>query len=142
MSKIEYQKLEKVLARMQERHADYMDMGMRPELRESDKESIKESLIQRFETCYDTLWKYLKIHLENQGLPNIPNSPRGIFRVAYENSLIKNLEEWIDDENSYYQARRDTTHDYSEEKAENALKKITNFVEDAEELFQMLSEET
>ncbi len=142
MTRVDYKKLEKALARLQERYADYTDMGMRPELRESDKESIKESLIQRFETCYDTLWKSLKIYLEDQGLPNIPSSPRGIFRAAHENNVIKNLEEWINDADSYYQARRDTTHDYSEEKAENALRKISNFVEDAEEIFQILSEET
>ena len=67
-------------------------------------------MIQRFETCYDCLWKVLKRYLsEGLGLPDIPNSPRPIFRLAHENDLFDSpLERWL----QYAEARIDTSHDY------------------------------
>ena len=110
-------------------------MDTRPELRGSDRDSIKESLIQRFEVCFDTLWKFVKRHLEDeQELPKVPNSPRSLFRFAHENGLIdKGILERLFD---YTQARIDTSYDYSMEKAENALSKIGGFILDASEIYQ------
>ena len=46
------------------------------------REAIAESVIQRFETCYDCLWKVLKRYLiEKLGLAEVPNSPNPIFRL-------------------------------------------------------------
>ena len=141
MNEIGYDKLKKSLDRLVDKYADYQEMEQRPELRESDKESIKESLIQRFETCYDTLWKHLKKHLSTQGLIDLPNSPIPIFRLAHKDFIITNLGDWIDRHSSYTKTRTDTAHDYSREKAENALPKISEFIVDVKEICQRLTEE-
>lgn len=137
MSKVNYEKLEKALSRLREKYADYEEMDARPELRESDKDSIKESLIQRFEVCFDTLWKYINRHLEDeQLLVKVPNSPKPLFRFAHERGLIdKDILERLFD---YAQTRIDTSHDYSMEKAENALSKIGDFILDASEIYQTM----
>ena len=122
---------------MKEKYTDYEEMDTRSELRESDKDSIRESLIQRFEVCFDTLWKYINRHLEEeQLLVKVPNSPKPLFRFAHESGLIDNeiLERLFD----YAQARVDTSHDYSLEKAENTLGKISGFIEDASEIYQTM----
>ena len=64
MSEINYDKLKNSLKRLEERYNFYL----KEEGNIKDKdifESIKESCIQRFEVCYDTLWKHLSKYLEN-----------------------------------------------------------------------------
>ena len=104
-----------------------------------DREAVKESVVQRFETCYDTLWKHLKRYLvEELGLPEVPNSPKPVFRLAHENHLFQNIDSWL----SYAQARVDTAHDYSAEKAEASLELMQAFIADAISLYQTLTGET
>ena len=82
-------------------------------------EAMAESVIRRFEICYDTLWKVLRRHLiEELGIAEIPNSPRPIFRIADENRLLAaGVEQW----ELYIRTRIDTTHDYDEGKAARAI---------------------
>ena len=77
-------------------------------------EAMAESVIRRFEICYDTLWKVLRRHLiEELGIVEIPNSPRPIFRIADENRLLAaGVEQW----ELYIRTRIDTTYDYDEGK--------------------------
>ena len=72
--------------------------------------------IQRFETCYDCLWKALKRYLiEELGLADIRNSPKPVFRLAHENDLFASpLEQWM----QYADARIGTSHDYDSKKVE------------------------
>ena len=87
MSKINYEKFKDSLKRVKEQYENYNS-----NIKKFDKlvqEGIKESVIKRFEICNDTLWKYLKKYLyEVEGLVELPNSPNGVFRVAYEAGLI------------------------------------------------------
>ena len=111
------------------------------ELPELMKEAVSESVIQRFEICYDTIrWKILKRHLQEVlGLAEVPNSSRPILRLADSNNLLSSpFSQW----DQYTQARIDTTHDYSGEKAKKALGIVGNFIDDAIGLYQTLTEET
>ena len=111
-------------------------MNDRQYLGDIDKEAISESVIQRFETCYDTLWKHLKRYLiENMGIAEVSNSPKPIFRLAHENYLLSHLENWMD----YANARTATSHDYSFEKVEVTLDLMKRFIQDTIELYQTLS---
>lgn len=130
---IDYDKFQKSLKHLEEQYKNYLTLDEKDYLSEIDKEGIAESVIQRFETCYDTLWKVLKRYLnEELGVPEVPNSPKPIFRIAAENKLFNTDEvQWI----KYADARIGTSHDYSGEKAENALELMNSFIEDAIDLF-------
>ena len=70
---------------------------------------MAESVIQRFETCYDALWKVLRRHLiEVFGIAEVPNSPRPILRIADQNGLLAaGADQW----ELYAQTRIDTSHE-------------------------------
>lgn len=104
------------------------------------KEAVKESVIQRFETCYDCMWKVMKRYLfEALGIPEVPNSPKPIIRLAGENRMFRSsLEKWL----TYADARISTSHDYSGEKAEAALTLMADFIDDAISLYQTMSGES
>ncbi len=103
------------------------------------QEGMAESVIQRFETCYDALWKVLRRHLvEALGIVEAPTSPVQIFRVADENRLLAaGVDQW----RRYVQARIDTTHDYDGEKAANAIALMPEFIVDAVDLYSAMTGE-
>ena len=137
MSNVNYEKLELTLARLQEKYANYQDMDARPELRESDKDSIRESLIQRYAACFDTLSRHIRKNLaEHQLLVHVPDSPKPLFRLAHETGLIdKEILERLFD---YARTRVHIGHDYSMENTEDALSKIDGFIQDASEIYQTM----
>ncbi len=62
-------------------------------------------------------------------------SPKSIMRLAFESGVISNVENWID----YINARQDTSHDYSGEKADRVLEIVNDFYNDAVALYQKMS---
>lgn len=137
---IDYDKFEKALKHLQLQFMNYQQLDQRPELSEIDREAIAESVIQRFETCYDMLWKHLKRYLIAElGLPEVPNSPKPVFRLAAENNLFRaTVESWL----RYADARTGTAHDYSGEKAQACLDLMDAFLDEAVDLFQTLTGKT
>lgn len=137
---IDYSKLQKSLKHLEMQYENYSNAQYRTELSELDKEGIAESTIQRFETCYDTLWKILKRYLiEELGIPEIPNSPKPILRIAFDNQLFSSpIEQWL----KYADARIDTAHDYDEEKAMQCLALMQDFIDDAIGLYQTMTGKT
>ncbi len=121
---------------LQHEHRKHLD----PALPQFIHEGMAESVIQRFETCYDALHKVLRRYLQEElGVAEAPRSPRPIFRLADANNLLSSpFPQW----NEYIQARIDTTHDYSGEKAEQALALVDDFVDDAIGLYQTMTGET
>ncbi|MGD0090487.1 MAG: nucleotidyltransferase substrate binding protein [Planctomycetota bacterium] len=134
---IDYDKLQKSLKHLELQFANYQLAKDRPELAEIDREAIAESVIQRFETCYDTLWKDLKRYLiEETGLADLPNSPKPILKLAAQNDLFaSSVEQWL----KYADARTDTAHDYSGEKAAATLSIVGDFIDDAIGLYQTMT---
>jgi nucleotidyltransferase substrate binding protein (TIGR01987 family) len=105
-----------------------------------DREAIAESVIQRFETAYDTLWKDLKRHLiDALGLADVPSSPKPILKLAGENGLLTApVATWLE----YADARTRTAHDYSGEKAAETLVIVDSFIQDAISIYQMIAGKT
>ena len=103
------------------------------------REAVDESVIQRFEVCYDTLWKSLRRHLiEEQGLPEVAASPRPVFRLAGETGVLTSpVERWME----YVNLRIGTAHDYSSEKAATMLERADDFIADAIDLYQAMTGE-
>lgn len=136
MSKVEYEKFKDSLDRLKEQyeflhtHAQTLD--------NQSREAFRDSVIKRFEICYDTLLKHLKKYLDNEQLltDGAPNSPRKIFRLAHEAYLID--KDALKNFFSYMQTRIDTAHDYSLKKAENSLDNIGRFIEDATDLYEAI----
>ena len=102
-------------------------------------EGIDESVIQRFEVCYDTLWKTLRRFLiDEMGFATVPGSPRAIVRLAGDNGLLESpIERWME----YINLRIGTAHDYSGEKAAAALERVDDFIADAIRLFETVTGE-
>ena len=133
---IDYGKFEKSLKHLEAQLRNFRSLAERPELNAIDREAIAESVIQRFETCYDCLWKVLKRYLnENLGIPDLPNSPKPLFRLAFENQLFGVIEQWL----VYADARVDTSHDYSGEKAQATIATAFAFAGDAAALYQKMT---
>lgn len=133
---IQYDKFKKYLLLLQEQN-DRLNALADSEIETWIIDALKESTIQRFETCWDSLWKILKRYLgEEIGLAEMPNGPNPILRLANENHLLPSpIEQWL----MYAKARVATSHDYSGEKADEALKIMNDFVNDAIALYQTLS---
>ena len=134
---IDYSKFRSSLKRLEEQHDNYLTLdAAEPEL---ILEGIAESVIQRFEICYDCLWKVLKRYLiEELGIADSPNSPKPIFRLANENQLLPSpVEQWL----RYSDARTDTSHDYDGEKAQACLDLVPDFIYDGIRLYRRLSGE-
>lgn len=108
----------------------------RAELSDLDREAIQESVIQRFETAYDVTWKTLRRVLNEQyGIPELPNSPKPILRIAGENGLLPgSVAEWI----AFADARTATAHDYDLAKAEQTVLAAHEFHRLAEPLIAKL----
>lgn len=132
---IDYDKFKLSLKRLAEQYENHQHGG--PKRSDLDRGGIAESVIQRFETCYDCLWKVLKRYLtEELGIAEAPNSPKPVFRLTHENHrFASGLEQWL----SYADARIDTSHDYDGEKARACLVLVPAFIRDAIGLYQTMS---
>ena len=132
---IDYEKFRLSLKRLEEQHENYSYPD--PGLSDLTLEGIAESSIQRFETCYDCLWKVLKRYMtEELGLAEIPNSPKPVLRLANENKLLaSSLDHWL----QYADARTDTAHDYDAGKARDCLALVPGFIDDAIGLYQTMT---
>ena len=134
---IDYSKFQISLKRLQEQYEFYL--GLDQEHPDAIREGMAESVIQRFETSYDTLWKVLRRYLnEALGIPEVPNSPKPIFRLANENDLLESsVDQWF----KYAKARINTSHDYDGEKAKACLMLVPSYIDDAIALFTSMSGE-
>ena len=132
---INYDKFRLSLERLEEQYSNHQLLN--PALSDLDREGIAESVIQRFETCYDCLWKVLKRYLaEELGVANLPNSPKPVFRLAFENDLLDApLADWL----QYAEARISTSHDYDGEKAKACLALVPDSIDDAIRLYQTMT---
>ena len=132
---IDYDRFRRSLKDLEEQYVNYWNPAVpRPAL---DQEAVAESVIQRFETCYDCLWKVLKRYLiDALGVVDPPNSPKPIFRLAHQNHLFRApVEQWL----LYADKRNDTAHDYDCEKAKASLEVMADFIDDAIGLYQTMS---
>ena len=132
---IRYDKFRLALEHLERQYRNHL--AVNESLPEITREAIKESVVKRFETCYEMLWRTLRRYLVTVlGNANVPNSPKPVFRMANENELLPSpVERWL----SYANSRTDTAHDYSGEKAENCIGMMGEFIEDAIGLYETLA---
>ncbi len=130
--------LRTVLNNLKEQHAHLHQLDSdTPRL---TRGGIAESVIQRFKICYDMAWKVLRRHLHAElRIPDIPNSPRPVFRIAAENHLVGDGgQRWQD----YSSTRIQTTHMYSPEIVQSAIALMPTFIRDTADLIQRMEHGT
>ncbi len=90
------------------------------------KETLRSGVIQNFEVAYDQTWKFMKRWIEENDSPASIDSVtrRELFRVSAENSLINNIDEWME----FHTARNLTSHTYDTNNALMALKTARSFL--------------
>lgn len=126
MDEINYDKLEKSIASLERAINEY---HINP------SEFVQDSCIKRFEICLDTCWKYMKKYMSDiMGVTKLPNSPHPIFREACANQIIEDAEIWIE----FNEKRRDSSHDYSEQKADYSFDIIDDFIKEAKVLLNFM----
>ncbi|MBD3232002.1 hypothetical protein GF322_05095 [Candidatus Dependentiae bacterium] len=88
--------------------------------------TVRDSLIQRFEYCVDSVWKYLKFYLENiEKITLETKSPRGIIREACQARILNEKDTQLLLKMIDY--RNKTSHIYKEETADIISKEVPNF---------------
>ncbi len=103
---------------------------------EKIKEYIKDSCIKRFEYSVETSWKLMKRFLKFEyGRNEQELTINNIFRLMASYGFISSWESWKE----YYSQRNNTSHEYNQEKADDLLNIIDNFIKDAKFLYEKLA---
>ncbi|NLB64621.1 MAG: nucleotidyltransferase [Fibrobacter sp.] len=136
---IKYGKFRDLLKLVEEQHHRLQALAKQADTELWVLQAVKESAVQRFETCWDCLWKVLKRYLnEELNLPEVPNAPNPILRLAGGALILpSSVGQWL----KYALTRIDTSHDYSGEKADIALAILDDFVKDAVALYEKMTQE-
>lgn len=105
-------------------------------LSQNIQETTRAGVIQNFEVCYEQSWKIMKRWLEeNVGSSYVDGvSRRELFRLAFENRLINNVDRWMD----FHKSRNETSHTYDQGTAEEVFLDAEFFIEDAKFLLQAI----
>ncbi len=100
------------------------------------KEVYRDSIIKKYETLEDLIWKLLSKIFKASGLDI--NNPRGCYKQAFKEGLIDDIDVW----NNILLSRNATSHIYNEsdyeEIKENILK---HYIDAMEKLLQKLASE-
>jgi nucleotidyltransferase substrate binding protein (TIGR01987 family) len=91
---------------------------LREGIREAVDELDRDGVIQRFEFCFELLWKTLKIFLEDRGLE--AKSPKDALKASFGQG-------WITDEDAFLDMladRNKTSHIYSREESQKIFDRI------------------
>ncbi len=133
---VDFGKLRSSLRRLEEQYANHRNENAA--LSDLDREAIAESVIQRFKTCHDCLWKVLKSYLmEDLGIADPPNHPKPVFRIAHERLRLEApIEQWL----RYPDARTGTAHDHDGEQAKTCLALVPDFIRDVIDIYETMSD--
>ena len=83
-------------------------------------EAYQMALISSFIIMYELSWNILKDYLQNEGV-DVKNSPRNVFRSAFQNELILKIEPWMES----IIKRNQTVHTYHDKTLREVIQFIT-----------------
>ncbi len=90
------------------------------------RESMRDSVVQRFEFTIDTFWKFIKLYLQEKTSVDVTAAnPRGILRTAVNAKLISSEEYEVLLKGLRH--RNLTSHIYDEERAEKIFAHIPEY---------------
>lgn len=134
--KPDYVTLRTVLANLEAQHEHLL--GLDPATAFLTLEGISESVIQRFEICYDMAWKVLRKFLISELIiPEVPNSPKPVLRAAAENTLLGDAGQRRQD---YSTTRTQTTYMYGIEFMTSAIQVMPAFIRDTANLVDRMEQ--
>lgn len=79
---------------------------------------IRDSVIQRFEFCYELAWKMLKLRLEKEDID--ARSPKAVLQESLQQGYIQDGNLWTE----LHRMRNETSHTYDESLAINVYQFI------------------
>ncbi len=122
------------MERLNERSADFLKASQRlTEACERPLDSfIRDSVIQRFEFCWELAWKTLKLRLEMLGI--VALNPRDVFKEALVAGLIHDGNAWSEAQ----RMRNLSGHTYDEKLADQVYEFVKNH---GDTMFQNLAGE-
>ena len=99
---------------------------------------LRAGVMQKFEFTYEIAWKYMKRWLENNVGASIVDgvARRQLFRLAFENGLINDIDSWMD----YHNGRNRTSHTYNLVTADEVYVVAIKFLPDVKILYKVLEE--
>ncbi len=84
--------------------------------------AAEDSIIQRFEYCYESFWKFLRKYLQNKHNLEDINSPRKVFKAAVSVEICS-----LEEGNAFLnmaEDRNETSHTYNIEATRSILSDI------------------
>jgi len=106
--------------------------------REQDSDYFRDALIQRFEYSIDTLWKFLKIYLQEQlQIPIEFNSPKAIIEECLHANVINKTQHLV--LLRCLNNRNETSHAYNESVAKEIILEIPDLYLTMNTILQQIS---
>lgn len=98
----------------------------------------RDGVIQRFEYTFELCWKSIRKILLELGRSEVSSSPKPLFRDAFQEHLIDNIDIWF----SFIDARNRTSHTYHKKTADQVYNDIKdkNFAKHVRFLLTKLNE--
>jgi nucleotidyltransferase substrate binding protein (TIGR01987 family) len=108
--------------RLHERVSTYIQAvhQLQKACQQADNEYIRDSVIQRFEFCWELAWKMLKLRLQQLSVDVL--NPRDIFKEALNKGLIQDGNAW----SQIQKYRNQTSHTYDAILAQEVYEHIKN----------------
>jgi nucleotidyltransferase substrate binding protein (TIGR01987 family) len=128
--------LEKAITSLEQLHTRVSDEAFMATQDMVIRLGLQAGLIQNLEFTYELCWKAIKRWLENNVNPEAVDgvTRRELFRLAAENRLIEDVEEWM----TYHAARNQSSHQYDSAVAEETMSLMADFVRAAQRLLNNL----
>ncbi|MBO9665714.1 MAG: nucleotidyltransferase substrate binding protein [Bdellovibrio sp.] len=96
----------------------------------------RDGTIQRFEYCYEILWKSAQRILKENEVN--AETPKTVFRELGRLGWIQNVEDWFD----FQKARNETSHEYGLKLALHSYQLAKKILPLAKNLYQILDEKS
>ena len=132
---LDYTTLENAIARLREGLKTYEKYKEDEEL----KETVRDSLVKRFEFTFEHALKMMARNLKEQGFDDNDLEPRKqLLRLARDEELIKSFEKW----NGYTKKRNITSHEYDEDfvASEEFIELVKDFYDEVQILLKNMKE--
>ena len=106
-------------------------------LEESESPIVRDACLQRFEFCYELLWKTLKVFLEDiHGVRAV--SPRQVFKEAFALSIIGEEVTFVE----MIESRNTLSHTYNEEQAAKIYVKCADYLKAMKNVLAQLNKQS